>query len=265
MTQRPARVDRSGRVVVTAMRCGSILTVSILLLIIGFVLSEAWPALIGIGPRFLTDESWHPTEGTFGAGPMLVGSLLTTAGAVAIAVPLGVLTAVYWTYHAPSWVAPPLRICVELLAGVPSVVFGLWGLVVIVPWILEIRPPGQCLLAASIVLASMIVPTITLLTEQALRELPRHLAANAAALGLCQRTTIWRILVPQARRSIGVAALLATARALGETMAVLLVCGNAVAYPSSPFDSIRTLTTGIALEMAYALGEHRAALFACGF
>ncbi|MEM7260903.1 MAG: phosphate ABC transporter permease subunit PstC [Planctomycetota bacterium] len=247
------------------LRLSALLTVTILALIVLFVFAEAWPALRDIGlPRFFTDPTWHPTSGSYGALPMVVATLATTSLAVAIALPTGLLCAVYANFHAPPRIGRALRAVVELLAGIPSVVYGFWALMTIVPMLARVEPPGSSLLAGALVLAVMILPTVVLVIDQALRELPRELAFGAAALGMSRGAAVWRIFVPAVRRSIGTASILGAARALGETMAVLLVCGNEVRFPSSPFDSVRTLTANIALEMAYALDDHRAALFATG-
>ncbi len=243
-------------------------TITILVLIVAFVVGESVDVLRNAGlSRLWTDPTWHPaskTNPTFGAVPMIVGTLFATAGAVVVALPLGLLCAVFVNYHATHTLRRLVNGVIELLAGIPSVVYGLWGLTTLVPIIAMIRGPGTSLLAGILVLALMILPTIVLLIDQALREQPAELALSAAALGLSKSRIIWSVLVPSAWRSIGTASLLATARALGETMAVLLVCGNAIKTPTSLFDSVRTLTANIALEMAYAMDTHRSALFASG-
>ncbi len=247
------------------LRTSAALSGAIVLLVAGFVLSGALPALRGIGPwAFLTDPSWHPTEGTFGLLPMLVGTVLVTLGAVLVAAPLGVLSALFVAWYAPGWVAGPYRRMVEVLAGVPSVVFGFWGLVVLVPLIAAVRPPGASLLAGVLIVALMVLPTVALLSASAIEAVPRELVLGAAALGLGPAATVRGVVLPAARSGIIASILLATARALGETMAVLMICGNVVQLPSSAFDPVRTLTANIALEMAYAMGDHRSALFVCG-
>ena len=226
----------------------------IVLLIFVFLSMEALPALRHAGAaRFVTDPSWHPaadaSEGTFLLVPMLWGTLLATIGAVLLATPLGLLSAVFCHDVAPRPLAAAYRRIIELLAGIPSVVYGFWGLVVLVPLILKLRPPGQSLLAGILVLAMMILPTIAL---TAFAAVPREFRAAAAALGLSRWTTLRRIVAPVARAGLYSGILLAVGRALGETMAVLMVCGNIVQTPRSLFDPVRTLTANMALEMAYA-------------
>ena len=239
------------------------------LLIAVFVAMGSWPAVSQLGPgRFMDGEGWYPTAGRFDLLPMVWGTLAATAGAVVLAGPVGVLAAVFLRWYAPRgrWrgVEPVLRRVVELLAGVPSVVYGLWGLVVLVPLVRELHPPGQSLIAGVLVLAVMIVPTVTLFADAALAAVPAELGRSAAALGMSRGATVLGVALPAARGGIAVGVLLATGRALGETMAVLMVCGNVVQTPSSPFDPIRTLTANIALEMGYAYGDHRSALFVTG-
>lgn len=241
----------------------------IILLILVFLGAESLPALRQVGgTRFFTDASWYPAEyasgGTFNLFPMVVGTLAATAGAVGIAVPLGILSAVFCHYYASAPLARTYRRVVELLAGIPSVVYGFWGLVVLVPLLRQWQPPGQSLLAGICILALMILPTIALLTDAALAQVPRTYLQAAAALGLARATVLWRVALPTARSGIVSGILLATGRALGETMAILMVCGNIVQVPGSLFDPIRTLTSNIALELGYALGVHRSALFVSG-
>lgn len=261
----PSRADRwlAGALVSAAGVAGSAI-----LLILTFLVTEAWPALaqVGVG-RFLGDPGWLPSagpEGAFNLAPMLAGTAAVTAGALLLAAPAGVLSAIFCRFYAPAAVARVYRRLIEVLAGVPSVVYGFWGLVVLVPWIYRLRPPGQSLLAGVLVLALMVLPTVALLAESALRSLPRAYLDGAAALGLGRWTTVRRIALPAAVPGIGAGCVLAAARALGETMAVLMVCGNVVQVPGSFFDPVRTLTANIALEMAYATRFHRSALFVGG-
>ncbi len=245
--------------------CGAV-SGSVVLLIAVFVFKEAWPALREIGPlRFLgADPSWHPVEGVFNLTPMAAATLAVTVGAVALAAPLGVLSAVFCHAYAPRWAAGAYRRLIELLAGVPSVVYGFWGLVVLVPLVAQWRPPGASLLSGVLILAVMILPTVALLSEAALKNVPRDYARGAAALGLSRWATLWRVVLPAARPGIATGVLLATGRAIGETMAVLMVCGNVVQLPGSLLAPVRTLTANIALEMGYAYGVHRSALFVTG-
>lgn len=232
---------------------------------LGFLLLESWPVLHAVGPaRFFRDPQWHPAEGLFGLLPMLAGTALATAGALLLATPLGISSALFCCFYAPRGISGPYRRMIELLAGIPSVVFGLWGLVVLVPLLNRIYPPGASLLAAVLILALMVLPTLALTVESGLRALPEEQLQAAAALGLSRWTTVSRIALPAARPAVATGILLATGRALGETMAVLMVCGNVVQVPHTLFDPVRTLTANVALEMAYALRLHRSALFVSG-
>lgn len=244
----------------TAMLAGTIV-----LLIMVFLVLEALPALQHIGLiRFFTDSSWHPAAGLYNLTPMLWGTLFAMAGSVLIATPLGILSAVFCHYYAPLALARPYRRLIELLAGIPSVVYGFWGLVVLVPLIGEIHPPGPSLLAGILILTIMILPTIALMADAGLANVPQQYVRGAAALGLPRWATIRGVVFPAAKSGLFTGVILETGRAIGETMAILMVCGNVVQTPSSLFDPIRTLTANIALEMAYALGDHRAALFVSG-
>ncbi|MBX3302305.1 MAG: phosphate ABC transporter permease subunit PstC [Nitrospira sp.] len=238
---------------------------TIALLIMVFLVLEALPALQHIGlVRFFTDSSWHPAEGLYNLAPMLWGTLFAMAGSVLIATPLGILSAIFCHYYAPPALAGPYRRLIELLAGIPSVVYGFWGLVVLVPLIGEVHPPGPSLLAGILILTIMILPTIALMADASLAHVPQHYLRGAAALGLPRWAMIRRVVFPAAKSGLFTGVILETGRAIGETMAILMVCGNVVQTPSSLFDPVRTLTANIALEMAYALGDHRAALFVSG-
>lgn len=222
---------------------------TILILIVGFLLHEAWPVIQAFPlSRFWQDPGWYPLEQAYNLVPMIVGSLLVTLGAVVVAMPLGVLSAVFCHYYAPPALAQIYRRLIELLAGIPSVVYGLWGLVVLVPVIGRLHPPGPSLLAGILVVALMILPTIALVTDASLANLPRDYWRGAMALGLGTWATVQGICLPAIGSGLGTGIMLATARALGETMAVLMVCGNVVQMPDSVFASVRTLTVNIALE-----------------
>ena len=242
---------------------------SVVVVIGAFVVGESIPALTHIGgSRFMTDESWHPAAdasfGQFNLLPILIGTVLSSFAAISVAAPLGILSAAFCQFYAPLRVARWYRLMIELMAGVPSVVFGLWGLVVLVPIIARIHPPGQSLFTGIVILTLMILPTVALLSDAALASVPRSYLQGAAALGLSRATTTLSVVIPAARSGLVTAVLLGLVRAIGETMAVVMVCGNVVRVPSGPFDPIRTLTATIALEMGYARGDHRASLFFCG-
>lgn len=232
-----------------------------------FVLREAWPGVREVGlSRFIEDDGWYPTAASarYGMLPMVAASLWLMVGAVLLATPLGVGSALFCRYYAPRKVAAVYRRIVELLAGIPSVVYGFWGLVTLVPLIARWEPPGSSLLAGVLILAVMVLPTVALLSEAALASVPGSFERGAEALGLGRWATLRRVVLPAARPGIVTAVLLASGRAIGETMAVLMVCGNVVRMPGSVFDPVRALTSNIALEMAYAMQDHRAVLFVSG-
>jgi phosphate transport system permease protein len=257
---------RSGadRVLRGVLRASAAASGVVVLLIAAFLVLESWKALAGGPLRFFTDPSWHPSAGLYNLTPMLWGTLLCMTGAVLVATPLGILSAVFGRFYAPPRLAAAYRALVELLSGIPSVVYGLWGLTVLVPLIGAIRPPGPSLLAGIIVLAVMVFPTIALSADAALAAVPRDLSLGAAALGMSRRATIRHVVLPAAKSGLFTGVILESGRAIGETMALLMVCGNIIRVPGSLFDPVRTLTSNIALEMAYAMGEHRSALFVSG-
>lgn len=234
-------------------------------LIVVFLLIEALPALRHVGvTRFFTDASWHPTSALFNLSPMLWGTLALTAGALVLAVPLGLGSGLFVHFYAPRRLAALHRAVVEVLAGIPSVVYGFWGLVVLVPFIAKVSPPGTSLLAGILILALMIAPTVAIITDASIASVPTEVLKAAVALGMTRTGTLRAVVLPQARRGIATGIVLATGRALGETMAVLMVCGNVVQTPESIFEPVRALTANMALEMAYATGDHRSALFVSG-
>jgi phosphate transport system permease protein len=259
------------RLLVWVLRGCALLAGAVLLLIVLFLVAESLPVLQNVGlSRFFTDEAWHPAEQQppaermYNLTPMLWGTLYAMTGAVLVATPLGILSAVFCHYYAPPIIARAYRRLIELLAGIPSVVYGFWGLVTLVPLIAKLQPPGTCLLAGIAVLTIMILPTIALMADAALANVPPHYLRGAAALGLSRWATIRGVVFPAARSGLFTGVILETGRAIGETMAVLMVCGNVVETPHSVFDPIRTLTANIALEMSFALGDHRSALFVSG-
>ena len=238
---------------------------AVVCLILGFLVAESWPALRdGGAARFLGAPSWHPAEGLYDLTPMLWGTLAAAGGALLLAAPLGIASALFSRYYAPPLIGGAYRRLIEVLAGIPSVVYGLWGLTTLVPLIARLQQPGTSLLAGIVVLAVMILPTVALTSDAALSAVSADYFQGAAALGLSRWRTVSGIALPAARPGIAAGLVLAAGRALGETMAVLMVCGNVVQTPRNLFDPVRTLTANIALELAYAMGEHRAALFVSG-
>jgi len=261
-TSSPSRADTA-----LARVTGSIaLAVAVLLaLVLLLLLKESWAMLTGDGwTRFFNSEGWFPLSGQFNLLPMLWATLAASFGALLIALPLGVLSAVFSRFYAPDWLIMPMRRMMILLAGIPSVVYGLWGLTVLVPLVAQWEPPGASLLSAILILALMVLPTVALTSEAALAAVAPASLQGASALGLSRKAIVLGVALPEARAGIVTGALLAAMRALGETMAVLMVAGNVVQTPGSLFDSVRVLTANIALEMPYATGDHRAALFASG-
>jgi phosphate transport system permease protein len=256
---------RDEAIFILVLRGCALISGVIILMILGFLLWQSGSILQQIGLlRFFSDPAWHPTSGEFNLTPMLWGSLLVTLGSVLIATPLGILSAVFCQYFAPRLLAQIYRRLVELLAGIPSVVYGFWGLVVLVPLISKLHPPGASLLAGVVVLALMILPTIMLVAESSLANVPTHYLQGAAAMGLSRWAIVRGVAFPAAKAGLMTGVILAAGRAIGETMAVLMVCGNVVQVPNSLFAPVRTLTANIALEMAYATNDHRSALFVTG-
>jgi len=235
------------------------------LLIFVYICSQSFPLLQQLGvARFLTDDVWDPSRGQFSLAPMLVGTLYATLGAVTVGAPLGIALAVFAAFYAPPVIARMVRSVLRLLAGLPSVVFGFWGLVTLVPLLNQAHPPGLSVLIGIIILTLMILPTLALLAEAALRATPQEYLLGGAALG-CERWQFVRdIAFPVACSGVFAAVLLGAGRAIGETMAVSMVMGNTIQIPESLLSPARTLTSHIALEMSYALGNHRAALFVAG-
>ena len=237
----------------------------IMVLIVGFVFKEALPVLQEVGiTAFFRDETWNPSQQSYNLVPMILGTVLVTTGAVSLATPLGIISALFCQYYAPKPVANIYRRLIELLAGIPSVVYGFWGLVVLVPLINRLHPPGTSLLAGIAILTLMILPTIALVADATFGEVPQEYLLGASAMGLSLWGTIWQIVLPVSKSGLLTGVILEIGRAIGETMAVLMVCGNVVQVPDSIFAPVRTLTANIALEMAYALDIHRSALFVSG-
>jgi len=239
----------------------SFLAVFLIFLFIG---KESIVALSGHSTAFIFDKSWFPSEGQFNTVPMIAGTLIVTFGSVILALPLGIISSLFANFYCPPRIKIFYRRAIELYTGIPSVVFGFWGLMKLVPIINEFQPPGQSLLAGILVLALMIFPIITLSLISSFEMASKNHFKVSESLGLKKSTYIWFVLLPSLKGQILGATILSTGRAIGETMAVLMVCGNIVKIPSSVFEPVRTLTANIALEMAYAMGTHRSALFLSG-
>ena len=239
---------------------------SLVLFIILYLLKESFGFMAEVSLfRFFTDSRWAPTDGLYNITPLVFGTLAASFGCLLICVPFGLALAFYLNFYAPSWVNQPIKRGLGLCLAVPSVVYGLWGLTVFVPLINQYRPPGASLLAGIFILAMMVFPILVITISDELELLKKKYLISANSLGLSRPTFIFKIILPQIRYPLVNITLLQLGRALGETMAVLMVCGNVIQYPSSIFDPIRTLTSNIALEMAYASSAHRSALFSTGF
>jgi len=235
----------------------------ILLAIIIFILKQGLPAFLQVGLlNFIFGINWSPTNLQFGILPMIIGSLAVTVGSMLLAIPLGIACAILLAEIAPLRVRQILRPAVELLVGIPSVIFGLVGIGIIVPAIRQIGGTGYSVAAACIVLMAMVLPTIISISDDSIRAVPRKYKEGSLAMGATHWQTIWHVLIPAARSGIGAGVTLGIGRAIGETMAMIMVIGNAVIFPTSLLDPARTLTGNIAVEIQYASGVHESALFA---
>jgi phosphate ABC transporter permease protein PstC len=231
-----------------------------------FIFREGVPIILRVGPRqFFLSTDWDPSLGHFGILSMMVGSLFVTVGAAVIGVVFSLSLAIVLTQFAPPGLSAALKPVIELLAGIPSVVYGFVGVVTLVPLIRQwLGGPGLSVLAASIVLGVMILPTITSIAIDALQAVPKSYLEGSIALGATRWQTVTMVLLRAARSGLVAAIILGMGRAIGETMAVIMVAGNALDVPRSLLAPVRTLTSNIALEMGYASGDHRQALFATG-
>ncbi len=254
------------RVIQLVLFISAIIAVFGVILISYFIISEGYPVIRKVGLLdFLSGNRWAPTQGVYGIYPMFVGSLLVTAGALVLGVPIGIGCAIFLAELAKPRIAGILRPGIELLAGIPSVIYGLYGLAVIVPFIRKVfNNQGFSVLAGSIVLAVMILPTIINVSESAIRSVPRDYKEASLSLGSSHWQSIKNVIVPAARSGITAAVILGMGRAIGETMAVIMIVGNSPLVPESILSPVRTLTGNIGIEMGYAGGEHQKALFATG-
>ena len=243
--------------------CASILAV---VLICVFLFANGLPAMGKIGVfKFLLGTKWKPGNDIYGIFPMILGSIYVTAGAIVIGVPVGILTSVFMAEYCPKKIYRPLKMATELLAGIPSIVYGFFGLVVLVPIIrilFQGKTNGSSILTSSILLGMMILPTIIGVTESSIRTVPRAYFEGALALGATKERSIFTVMIPAAKSGIMAGVVLGIGRAIGETMAVMMVAGNQARVPNSILQGVRTLTTNIVLEMGYATGLHREALIA---
>lgn len=251
---------------------GLLLSISAIIAVLGvilisfFIVKEGYPVIQKVGIlSFLTGQNWVPTRGIYGIYPMILGSLLVTVGALVLGVPVGIGCAVFLAELAKPRIAGIIRPGIELLAGIPSVIYGLYGLTVIVPLIRKVFDnQGFSILAGSIVLAVMILPTIIGVSESAIRAVPKDYKEASLSLGSSHWQSIKNVIMPAARSGIIAAVILGMGRAIGETMAVIMIVGNSPLVPEGILSSVRTLTGNIGIEMGYASGEHQKALFATG-
>ena len=238
-------------------------------LICVFLFANGVPAIAQIGlPEFLFGTTWRPANDVYGIFPMIIGSLYITGGAIAVGVPIGIFTAVFLAKYCPKGLYKIIKPATELLAGIPSVVYGFFGLMVIVPAVRMIfgtnRTDGMSILTASFLLGIMILPTIIGASEPTIRAVEQSYYEGALALGATHERSVFTVVVPAAKSGILAAVILGVGRALGETMAVMMVVGNQPRVPNSILQGVRTLTTNIVMEMGYATDLHREALIATG-
>lgn len=255
--------DKIMEVVFLVLACVSIVAV---VLVCYFMFSRGIPAMkeIGLGD-FLAGKVWKPSNGFYGILPMIVGSLLVTAGALVIGVPVGIFMAVFMARFCPKPVYKIASPIVNLLAGIPSIIYGFFGMMVIVPFVRDnIGGKGYSILSASIILGIMVLPTIISVSESAIRAVPESYYEGALALGATKEISVFKTVVPAAKSGIMAAVTLGVGRAIGETMAVQMVVGNQARLPHSLLDGVRTLTTNIVTEMGYAADLHRESLIATG-
>ena len=249
------------KVMFMAAACVSIMAVALICL---FIFVNGIPAIAKIGTlNFLLGTSWKPNADIYGILPMIIGSLYVTAGAMIVGVPIGILMAIFMSHFCPEKLYRIIKPFVELLAGVPSVVYGFLGLQLLVPLVQQIFPEaksGSGLLAASVMLGIMILPTIINVSESALRAVPEHYYEGSLALGATHERSVFFTVTPAAKSGILASVILGVGRAIGETMAVIWVAGNAPIIPDGVLSSVRTLTANVVLEMGYATGLHSEAL-----
>lgn len=258
--------------------CASVLAVALICI---FLFANGIPAIKEIGfVEFITGKVWKPNNKIFGILPMIVGSIYVTAGAIIVGVPIGILTSVFMAMYCPKRIYKPLKAATELLAGIPSVVYGFFGLVVLVPAVREFGVAwrtfmqqfgvkvssgnGSSILTASLLLGMMILPTIIGTTESAIRAVPAHYYEGSLALGATHERSIFRVMIPAAKSGVIAGIVLGIGRAIGETMAVIMIAGNQARMPQGLLKGVRTLTANIVIEMGYATDLHREALIATG-
>lgn len=256
------RVKEKGmKIVFLIAACTSVLAV---LLICIFLFANGLPTIAQIGPlKFLFGQEWKPSNHKFGILPMIVASIYVTGGAILVGVPIAVLTSVFMARYCPKRIYGILKSGIELMAGIPSIVYGFFGLVLIVPLIRDVfGGPGASMLAAIILLGIMILPTIVGVTEAAIRGVPESYYEGSLALGATKERSIYAVMLPAAKSGILAGIVLGIGRAIGETMAVVMIAGNQPRMPKGLLKGVRTMTMNIVTDMGYATGLHRQALIA---
>lgn len=256
------------RIITSFLFLSALMSLASLGVITFFIFQSGLPLMfrVGIG-NFLGTTTWNPSgnDSEFGIAAMILGSVWVTIGAILVGVPLGLAVAIFSAEIAPKRAAAIIRPVIQLLAGIPSVIYGFIGLTILAPLIRAVfGGPGLSVLTASLILGIMILPSVISISEDALRAVPTSYRDGSLALGATRWQTIYSVLVPAARSGIVASVILGMGRALGETMAVIMMLGNALQVPRTPLDSATTLTSNIGLELAYASGAHREALFATG-
>ena len=255
--------ERLMQIVFFVAACTSVLAVALICI---FLFANGIPAIAKIGiPDFLLGQKWKPSNNLYGILPFILGSIYVTAGSIVIGVPLALLLSVFLAFYCPKRLYPVLKTMVNLMAGIPSVVYGFFGLVMIVPLMRQITgKDGSTMLTASILLGIMILPTVTGVTESALRSVPMSYYEGALALGATHEKSVFGTVFPAAKSGVLAGVVLGIGRAIGETMAVIMVAGNQTWMPQGLLKGVRTMTTNIVMEMGYAADLHREALIATG-
>lgn len=265
-----ARADRKKAIKETGMKCLFIIAATLFIIVVAtvciYLFILAVPTIAEIGfVEFLFGTEWIPSDGLYGIGTMIVGTAYATAGALIVGVPIGLLTAVFMAFYCPAWLYRIIKPMTNILAGIPSIVYGYFGLKVIVPFVYSIagEGTGMCLLTTALILGVMILPTVISITENSLRAVPKSYFEGAVALGATKERAIFRTVFPAAGSGVLTAIILALGRAFGETAAVVIICGNKSQFPTSLFDPFSTLSSLIANQLGYAEDLHREALIAC--
>lgn len=253
--------EKGMKVIFMIAACTSVLAVFLICI---FLFANGIPTIGEIGPlKFLLGREWKPSNNKFGIFPMIIASIYVTGGAVVLGVPIALFTSVFMARYCPKKIYGPLKSGIELMAGVPSIVYGFFGLVLIVPLIRNVfGGTGTSMLAAVILLGMMILPTIIGVTESAIRSVPESYYEGSLALGATKERSIFAVMIPAAKSGILAGIVLGRGRAIGETMAVVMIAGNQPRMPKGLLKGVRTMTMNIVTEMGYASGLHREALIA---